>query len=113
MKAFFNSIYNLFKRVREAYVTESVFLVLTFFVLLFIMGSTVFYCVVEKISVVESFFYSVIVMTTLGATDFVPKTAPGKIFTACYSLMGTALFIGLITGLAQAIVIKEHRLEKK
>jgi hypothetical protein len=113
MRTFAKSVVNLFKRLVQALLTEKVFVVLIALVAILILVGTVFYATWEKLPYIDSFLYSVMVITTVGASDFSANTVGGKLFTACYALLGTGLFVGLITGLAQAIIIQEHNKEKK
>lgn len=50
-----------------------------------------FYHVVEKLSLVDSLYFSVITLTTVGYGDITPHTTIGKIFTVFYVLIGIAI----------------------
>jgi hypothetical protein len=112
-KTLIKSIRNLIERLVEAFLTEKVFLVIVLFSGVLIIIGTVFYARWEKISYIDSFLYNVMIITTVGTSDFSPKTIVGKLFTACYALIGTGLFVGLITSLAQAIITQEHNKERE
>ena len=45
---------------------------------------------------VDSFYYSVIVSTTVGLGDFYPNTDGGKLFTAFYSVFGVSVFFYML-----------------
>lgn len=53
----------------------------------------VFYHLVEKWNWLDSIYFTVITLATVGYGDFTPKTAPGKIFTIFYIFIGIGLFI--------------------
>lgn len=54
---------------------------------------TIVYHLVEKFSWLNSYYFSVITLTTVGYGDLTPHTNFGKIFTTFYVLIG----IGIIT----------------
>lgn len=54
---------------------------------------TVVYHLVEKFSWLNSYYFSVITLATVGYGDFVPHTNFGKIFTTFYVFVG----VGIIT----------------
>lgn len=72
---------------------------------------TVFYHHVENLKWLDSIYFSVITLTTVGYGDIVPKTDPGKIFTIFYVLIG----IGVIAGTANYLLHRAiaHRWERK
>lgn len=55
-------------------------------VLLFV--GTVFFSVVEGLSLVDAFYFSGTTLTTLGYGDIAPVTDAGKIFSVLYALVG-------------------------
>lgn len=63
--------------------------------MLFISG-TVFYHRVENWRWLDSFYFSVIVLTTVGLGDFTPQTDIGKLFTVLYLLIGIGTLLAFI-----------------
>lgn len=61
---------------------------------------TVFYHLVEKLKILDAFYFSTITLTTVGYGDITPHTDAGKIFTVFYVLFG----IGLIAGIANYVL---------
>ncbi|GIQ71137.1 two pore domain potassium channel family protein [Xylanibacillus composti] len=112
MGSFLRSVYNLGRRTKHAFSTEKVFVVLLFMLALFYCIGVIFYITVEKTSFVNAVYHCAMLITTVGDSKFTPTTVAGKLFTAGYSLLTTVLFVGFITGLAQAIIIQEHQKEK-
>ncbi|MCI3922681.1 ion channel [Paenibacillus sp. TRM 82003] len=86
---------------------------IAFFVFVLWMIGTLFYMVVENIPFVDSLLYSAMIITTVGSHEFKLDTLAGKIFTMVYSFLSTTLFVGLIAGLAQAVIVKEHKKEEQ
>jgi voltage-gated potassium channel Kch len=64
-----------------------------------VMG-TVFYWLVEGLGLLDSFYFSVVTLATVGYGDFTPETAAGKIFTAFYVLIGVGLTLAFVTRIA-------------
>lgn len=68
-------------------------------------SGTVFYHYVEGWRWLDSLYFSVITLVTVGYGDFTPKTDPGKIFTMFYVFIGIGLLIGVFTRLADALLV--------
>lgn len=58
----------------------------------------------------DSFYFSVITLATVGYEDFTPQTDLGKIFTVVYIFLGLGILIGFVTPIGEYIV--DRRLEK-
>ena len=65
----------------------------------FIGLGTVIYHFVEGWSWLDSLYFSVITLTTIGYGDFSPQTNLGKIFTLLYIVIGVALILGFFNSL--------------
>ncbi len=52
---------------------------------------TVFYHIVEKLAWLDSVYFCVVTLATVGYGDIVPKTNPGKAFTIFYILAGVGI----------------------
>ncbi len=73
--------------------------------LLTLLNGSLFYHFVEGWRWLDSFYFSVISLTTVGYGDFSPQTDFGKIFTAVYILTGIGLMLGFVNA------IYKHRIE--
>ena len=80
---------------------------LAFIAVLLLIG-TIFYSSVEKLSLVDAFYFSGVTLTTLGYGDIVPTTDASKIFTVLYALTGMALMFYLFTKLFHVIFTKAY-----
>ncbi len=65
---------------------------------------TVFYRFVEDLTWLDSLYFSVITLTTVGYGDFSPVTSTGKVFTMFYVLAGIGIFVALVTEIGQHLV---------
>lgn len=59
---------------------------------LFVLGGTVFFHVVEGWSLLDSYFFTVVTLSTVGYGSLVPATALGKIGTTVFIFLGLGIF---------------------
>jgi len=64
-------------------------------IIILIMGTLVYHFV-EGWSYVDSIYFSVVTLTTIGFGDFAPKTDVGKIFTILYIIAGIGMILSFI-----------------
>ncbi len=69
-----------------------------------ILFATVFYRLAEGWSLLDSLYFSVVTIASVGYGDFAPHTAIGKIFTIGYIFAGIGLFVATATSIAQAVI---------
>ncbi|MBI1299881.1 two pore domain potassium channel family protein [bacterium] len=65
---------------------------------------TLFYRMIEGWSWLDSLYFCVITLATVGYGDFSPQTAAGKIFTMIYIFLGIGLLVAVFTRLADALL---------
>ncbi len=70
--------------------------------------ATVFYHWAEKWSWLDSFYFSVITIATVGYGDLAPTTPLSKIFTMVYILCGIGVFVTATATLASQLISTAH-----
>lgn len=77
-----------------------------------ILIASVFYWIVEGWPLLDSVYFSVVTIATVGYGDFAPKTVPGKIFTMAYIFCGLGIFVSAATILGHAVAHEDADLSK-
>ena len=75
---------------------------------LVLASGTVFYHWAEGWRWLDSLYFCVMTLATVGYGDFVPKTDLGKIFTMGYVFVGIGLLIAVFTRLADALLTAQR-----
>ncbi len=69
-------------------------------VVLILVSGTLVYHAVEGWRYLDSFYFSVTTLTTVGLGDFAPKTDLGKLFTIAYIFLGLGIILGFVNAIA-------------
>lgn len=77
---------------------------LTLFVIFILVIGTIFYHEMEDWGWIDSIYFCVTTLTTVGYGDLAPKTEIAKIFTVIYILIGIGILFGYIKVLAGAVI---------
>jgi hypothetical protein len=72
-----------------------------------VISGTLFYWRVEDWTVIESLYFSVVTLTTVGFGDFAPTSDGGQIFTIFYILTGIGVFVALLASVAQQYIAQK------
>lgn len=87
---------------------------MTIWMLGLLLVGTVFYHQIEGWSWLESFYFCVITLSTVGYGDLDPTTSTSKIFTVIYIFIGLSIFVSFVNMLAQQRAeIHSHRTGKQ
>lgn len=78
-------------------------------VLALLITGTIFYMIFEKWSMIDSLYFCVVTMATVGYGDFSPHTTIGKLFTIVYIFMSIGTFVALCTQLADLLIQRRKR----
>jgi hypothetical protein len=85
-------------------------------VALIVGAGTAFYAIVEDWRLVDSFYFSITTLTTVGYGDFAPKTDAGKLFTVGYLVIGLGAFATFVTTIVKRAPLWQrhaHHLEPR
>ena len=89
-------------------------ILLIIFCALMVFG-TFGFSLIEGRSIVDSAYFVIVTMATVGYGDVHPVTTAGKIFAAALIIMGVGTFLGVIANITEIMLAKremERRLEK-
>ncbi|GAA6207420.1 potassium channel family protein [Cognatishimia sp. WU-CL00825] len=78
-----------------------------------IAAGTVFFHFVEGWSWLDSYFFSVITLSTVGYGSLVPATALGKIGTTVFIFLGIGIFAAVIQQFSQVAVERRLRILRR
>jgi voltage-gated potassium channel len=97
------------RTLRDAWKSDEAFRTLLALVVSLLLSGTVFFTLVEGWSVLDSLYFSVTTLTTVGFGDPAPATAAGKIFTMLYIFVGLGVIGGFINVLAKHTFARRMR----
>jgi voltage-gated potassium channel len=66
-----------------------------------VLTGTIFYWRFEDWTIIESLYFCIVTLTTVGYGDFAPTTTATQIFTIVYILTGFGVLVALLTSVAQ------------
>lgn len=89
---------------------DAEFRILLVFLMTLLAGATLFYFTTEGWSVIDSLYFSVMTMSTIGYGDLVPTTAWSKIFTIIFSILSIGFFVAVVAKVVR--IVLEHKQNK-
>ena len=97
MVSFFINIFKLLKATFVGIKNDQEFRILLFLLVTMLIGSTSFYSSIEGWTIVDSLYFSVMTMSTIGYGDLVPTTDSSKLFTIIFTFLSVGIFVSLNT----------------
>ncbi len=92
----------------EAKLTVKRFRLISAVAIFTLLFGTWAYHAIEKWSWVDSFYFCVVSLTTVGYGDIAPKTTFGKLFTCLYLLVGVAIIASLVNILLKGTIARRR-----
>lgn len=111
MITFFTTLRRLLKALFHAG-KDSQFRALAYLSIVFLISGSLFYSAIEGWSLVDSLYFCVMTMTTIGYGDLVPSSDFSKIFTVLYAFSSIGIFVALAARLATEMLKPKHHFHK-
>ncbi len=89
-------------------------ILLVVFLVVFVFG-TIGFMIIERRSLIDALYFSIVTLATVGYGDVHPVTLPGKIITVLIIVTGVGTFLGVVANATEMILNKREkkaRLEK-
>ncbi len=74
------------------------------FIVLLLIASTAFYMIAERWTCIDSIYFSVMTMATIGYGDLTPTTDVSKIFTIVFSFLSVGSFVSFAAKIAHMML---------
>lgn len=95
------------------FLTDKQYRGLTIATVIVLINGTLVYHFVEKFSWLDSLYFSVITLTTVGYGDLSPITPFGKVFTIIYIITGIGIILGFVDAFSKhRVKLVEERRKK-
>jgi voltage-gated potassium channel len=101
--ALFALLFFRFTRALRLALKNPDFRALAVVVLLLIGAGMLFYHHIEGWSFIDSYYFTVVTLTTVGYGDLTPATDLGKLFTTLYLFVGIGVLLAFISAIAQEV----------
>ncbi len=110
MLSFFVHLVTLLRTLVNGFRHDGEFRALAILLLGSLVGGTIFYWRMEHWTVLDSLYFCVMTISTIGYGDFVPTTPVAKVFTILYTILGIGLFA---TFVGKLVVLRMDNSKKR
>jgi hypothetical protein len=86
---------------------------LLFLVAILLVTGVLFYANVEGWSVLDSLYFSLVTLTTVGYGDLAPTTVASKVFTMVYLVVGIGVLLGFVSKVAGNMMADRQALRRR
>lgn len=108
MVSLFVNLYKLFVAVVYGVRADGEFRSLVLTLLLFLGTGTCFYWNTEGWTVLDSLYFCVMTMSTIGYGDLVPTTSVSKAFTIVFSMLSIGCFAAVVSKVVKIILVRRQ-----
>lgn len=84
------------------------YVLLSFAITVVTVGTVVFH-LLEKWSWIDSFYFTIITLATIGYGDLTPTTPVGKLVTVIFVIVGVGIFLGFLNKMMERRVERRER----
>lgn len=98
-----------FIRTLISFIKDDEYRDLLFTTIIIIISGTFVYHYLEGWSYIDSLYFSVVTLTTIGYGDFAPKTDGGKLFTILYIVVGIGMILSFINTVQHHYTYMKHK----
>jgi voltage-gated potassium channel len=98
-----------FIRTLTSFIKDDEYRDLLFTTIIIIITGTLVYHFVEGWSYIDSLYFSVVTLTTIGYGDFAPQTYEGKLFTILYIVVGIGMILSFINTVQHHYTYMKHK----
>jgi len=84
------------------------YVLLSFAITVITVGTVVFH-LLEKWSWIDSLYFTIITLATIGYGDLVPTTPVGKLVTVIFVIIGVGIFLGFLNKMMETRVERRER----
>ena len=108
MIGFFINIYRLVAAVGYGLRKDADFRGLMVLLLSLLVGAGVFYSSVEGWSLIDTLYFCVMTMSTIGYGDLVPTSSLSKSFTMIFSILSIGVFAAVVSKVVSIILLRKR-----
>lgn len=108
MISFFYNLLLLGRTVVAGFHNDPEFRTLAILVIFLLVGGTFFYQQAQGWTILDSLYFCVMTISTIGYGDLVPTTPLSKMFTIAYTILGIGLFASFV-GKLVALRLDHHK----
>jgi len=112
MISFFYNLLLLGRTVVAGFRNDPEFRTLAILLVFLLVGGTFFYQQVQGWTILDSLYFCVMTISTIGYGDLTPTTPLSKIFTIAYTILGIGLFASFV-GKLVALRLDHHKKRKE
>ncbi len=74
-----------------------------------VIGGTLGIMLLEDLSFVDAFYFTIVTIATVGYGDISPQTVAGKLFSLLLIVTGIGIFLTIVTNVTQSLVQQRQR----